>query len=80
VAHNILIVEADHRIVDDAGRREIDITSGGQAILIQNGVRLEVEWKEENGRILPYQNGKQVPLTPGKTWIQIIPDLKNVTY
>lgn len=80
IAHNILIMEADHTIVDEAGRREIDITSGGRAILIQNGARQELEWKVENGRILPYRNGNPAPLAPGKTWIQIIPDLSNVTY
>ncbi|MGM0837170.1 MAG: DUF3048 domain-containing protein [Bacillota bacterium] len=80
VAHNIFIVESDHQIVDDAGRREIDITSGGRAILIQNGVRQEVEWKEDEGRILPYLNGSPVPFTPGKTWIQIVPDLTIVSY
>lgn len=80
VAHNIFIVETSHAVVDDAGRREIDITSGGRGILIQNGIRQEVDWKEVDGRILPYLNDEPVPLTPGKTWIQVIPNLQAVTY
>ncbi|WP_235864089.1 DUF3048 domain-containing protein [Sutcliffiella halmapala] len=80
VAHNIFIVETSHTVVDNAGRREIDITSGGRGILIRDGIRQEVDWKEVDGRILPYLNNQPVPLTPGKTWIQLISDLDIVTY
>ncbi|MEA3318478.1 MAG: DUF3048 domain-containing protein [Bacillota bacterium] len=80
IAHNVLLVEAAHLVVDKQGRREIDITSGGNGVLIQNGERFDVEWKSVDGKILPYKNGEQVPLVPGKTWIQIIPDLNKVTY
>ncbi|MBY6038240.1 DUF3048 domain-containing protein [Fictibacillus nanhaiensis] len=66
---NVFIVEAPHRVIDDAGRREINLTSGGDAILIQNGVAQEISWKNENGRIVP-DGGAFIP---GKTWINIVP-------
>jgi hypothetical protein len=66
---NVFIVEAVHRVIDDAGRREINLTSGGDAILLQNGVAKEIKWKNENGRILP-DGGAFIP---GKTWINIVP-------
>lgn len=66
---NVFIVEAAHRVIDDAGRREINLTSGGDAILIQNGVAQNISWKNENGRIVP-DGGAFVP---GKTWINIVP-------
>jgi hypothetical protein len=66
---NVFIVEAAHRVIDDAGRREINLTSGGDAILIQNGVAQEISWKNENGRIVP-DGGAFIP---GKTWINIVP-------
>jgi hypothetical protein len=71
---NILIAEAPHRVIDSAGRRDIDLQSGGSAYLIQDGKLREVQWKNADGRILPYENGKQIPLTKGATWINIIPD------
>ncbi len=80
VAHNVFIIETSHTVIDDQGRKEIDITSGGNGVLIQNGESFEVEWKSAEGKLLPYANGKQVPLAPGKTWIQIVPDLKIVSY
>lgn len=70
---NVLIIEAPHTIVDDAGRREINIEAGGQGYLLQKGVLQEVTWKNVNGRLLPYKNNQEVALVPGKTWINIIP-------
>lgn len=79
---NILIVEANHRIVDGAGRRAIDITSGGDAILLQNGWARYVKWTNKNGRIVPTtSDDEEVGLVPGKTWIHFIPTdpgLKNM--
>ena len=70
---NILIAETSHRIIDSAGRRDIDLQSGGSAYLIQDGKLREVQWQNVEGRILPYENGKQIPLRKGATWINIIP-------
>lgn len=70
---NILIVEAYHNIIDNVGRREIDITSGGKAYLLQRGKWKEVEWENTDGKILPYLNGHEVSLVPGKTWINFVP-------
>jgi hypothetical protein len=72
-ADNLFIVEADHRIVDEAGRRDIDLTSGGKGYLIQKGKARAVQWKNTDGKILPYQDGQLVPLLEGSTWINIVP-------
>mgnify|MGYP001944108517 CR=1 FL=1 len=76
---NILVVETNHRTIDDAGRLEVDITSGGKAYLLQNGKLQEVEWKNIDGRIAPYANGSELPLVPGKTWINFVPSLTQVS-
>ncbi|MCY8514684.1 DUF3048 domain-containing protein [Bacillus atrophaeus] len=72
---NIFIVEASHHIIDQDGRRGIDIESGGKGLLIQHGNAIETDWKNESGRILPVKDGKVLPFVPGKTWINIVPDL-----
>ncbi|WP_164670138.1 DUF3048 domain-containing protein [Virgibacillus doumboii] len=70
---NVFIVETHHEVIDDAGRRAIDITSGGNGYLIQKGKIQEVQWENRNGRIIPVKNGQPVGLVPGKTWINVVP-------
>lgn len=70
---NIMVIETPHNVIDSAGRREIDLTSGGKGYLFQKGQLTEVEWKNVEGEILPYKNGEVVGFVPGKTWINIIP-------
>lgn len=69
---NIFIVETDHRVIDDAGRRAIDVESGGPAYLIQRGKVQYVEWKNIDGRIVPVKEDEVVPFVPGKTWINFV--------
>ncbi|WP_110113611.1 DUF3048 domain-containing protein [Bacillus sp. CGMCC 1.16541] len=69
---NVLIVEAKHKIVDNQGRRDIDLTSGGKGYLLQKGVAQKVEWKNVDGRLLPYQDETVIPFVKGKTWINVI--------
>lgn len=70
---NVFIVEAKHTVIDNKGRKDIDITTGGNGYLLQRGKWREVTWKNVNGRILPMNNNQQIALVPGKTWINIIP-------
>lgn len=72
---NIFIVEASHHIIDQDGRRDIDLVSGGKGLLFQHGNVIETDWKQVNGRIVPVKDGKWLPFVPGKTWINIVPDL-----
>ncbi|MFD2706880.1 DUF3048 domain-containing protein [Salibacterium lacus] len=72
-ASNVLIVEAPHRVVDKAGRRQINLADGGSGLMLQNGEALDVQWRNEGGRLLPYKDGEKVPFQPGKTWINVIP-------
>ena len=70
---NILILETQHQVIDNAGRREIDFTSGGDALLLQRGKVQNVQWEQIDGRIIPTKDGQQIPFIPGKTWINVIP-------
>lgn len=76
---NIFIVEAAHKVIpgDKAGRREINLNSGGRGYLIQSGVVQNVEWENIDGRILP--KGEGIGFVPGKTWINIVPSFDRVS-
>ncbi|MEN1969596.1 DUF3048 domain-containing protein [Lentibacillus sp. N15] len=71
---NVFIVETAHKIIDDEGRRAVDIESGGDALLVQKGHVQQVQWENIDGRIIPVKNGDPVGLVPGKTWINVIPE------
>jgi hypothetical protein len=73
--NNIFIVETSHKVTDKSGRREIDITSGGNGLLFQNGVYQHVQWENVNGQILPVRDGERIGLVKGKTWINVVPEL-----
>lgn len=70
---NILIIEMEHRFIDSYGRREINLKSGGNGYLMQKGKWNAITWKNVDGQIVPYQNGAEAKLVPGKTWINVIP-------
>jgi hypothetical protein len=71
-AANVFIVSASHRFIDKYPRREIDLKSGGPAYLLQHGIVQKVEWRNVDGRLLPYKNGKALGFVPGQTWINIV--------
>jgi hypothetical protein len=81
---NIFIVEMNHKVIDSSGRREIDLLSGGRAYLLQKGKVNEVEWKNNDGRIVPAKNGEEIPFVQGKTWVNVVPTnpgmLKSVSF
>ncbi|MCI3922831.1 DUF3048 domain-containing protein [Paenibacillus sp. TRM 82003] len=82
-ATNVLIVEAPHRIVDNVGRREVDVFGPGPGYLLQEGKKQEITWQLKNGVIRAYAkegDAVDLPLLPGKSWVQIVPNLSKVTF
>lgn len=79
-ASNVLIVEAEHRILDDVGRRAVSLLGSGKGYLLQAGKYREIQWERNNGVIRAYDNGRELELIPGKTWIQVVPTGTNVLF
>jgi hypothetical protein len=82
-ATNVVIIETKHRIVDDVGRREVDVFGPGQGLLLQGGKVRDIMWEFRQGAIRAFDIAdaqQEIPLFPGKTWVQIIPTLDKVTY
>lgn len=70
---NLFIVETYHEVIDNEGRRRVDLEDSGQAYLFQKGKIQQLEWKNENGRIIPVKDGEPIGFVPGKTWINVVP-------
>ncbi len=80
-ADNIIIIYADTNVIDDVGRISIDLESGGQACLINNGRKKELAWEKNNGKItLLDDDNQEAIIYSGKTWIQIMPKSARVEF
>ena len=71
---NILFFEMPHRVIDNEGRRDITITDGGKAYVFQAGTMREIQWENTDGLLIAVEeDGSEVKLVPGKTWIHFVP-------
>lgn len=71
---NVLFFEMNHRTLDNVGRQAVDLTSGGNAYVFQNGYLREVKWANVDGIPMAVeQSGEPVKLVPGKSWIHFVP-------
>lgn len=80
IASNIIVAKTGHQIVDDIGRRHIDVNGSGEGYLFQEGIAQEITWESKNGIIRVIKDGEELPLIPGKTWIHYIPLNSPVLY
>lgn len=69
---NIIVIEATYDSIDEKDRQEVDLQSGGKAMLFQAGKMQEVVWENKNGIIVPMSQGAPAKLVPGKTWIHVL--------
>ena len=77
---NVLFFEAPHRVVDSDGRREINLKVGGKAFLFQAGVKRDVAWENKDGVLVAIEeDGSEVKLVPGKTWVHLVPTSPGLT-
>ena len=72
-AANVIVMEASHKVLDQAGRRDVNVNSSGNGYLIQQGMERKVTWSRKDGVIRVFADGRELPLVPGKTWVQIVP-------
>lgn len=74
-AANVLICRSTHRIVDGAGRRQVDVRGPGSGYVLTGGRAQEAVWELKDGLIRARtEAGGEIPLTPGQTWIQFVPE------
>ncbi|WP_051620623.1 DUF3048 domain-containing protein [Paenibacillus sp. UNC451MF] len=73
-AANILVCESKHQILDNEGRRDVDVTGPGKGYLLQGGLMQEVTWEQKNGMIRAFSDGRELSMQPGQTWVQVIPE------
>jgi hypothetical protein len=74
-AMNLVVLSAKHNIYDDKGRLEVDLNSGGQAVLFQHGKAIACQWERKDGDVIRLmKDGKELPFLPGVTYYHVVPD------
>jgi hypothetical protein len=84
-ATNLVVLSAKHVTYDDVGRLEVDLNSGGDAMLFQNGKAISCKWERKKGDIIRLmKGGKELPFLPGVTYYHVVPNSaaldKHLTY
>lgn len=73
-ASNLVVLGMKHRTLDDVGRLSVDLSSGGPAMLFQQGNMVECEWVRASGDVIRLmKDGQELPFVPGKTYYHIVP-------
>jgi len=78
---NLIIQLTKISIIDEVGRRKITLSGQGEAIVFQNGQVIKGKWVKEAGRTRFYnQNGEEINLLPGKTWVGVVSKNTQINY
>lgn len=73
---NIIIQRVKNKTIDSEGRQELETTGTGSGYFITNGYFLPISWSKESRdskTIYSYENGTEITLNDGNTFIQIVP-------
>ncbi|MDF2936212.1 MAG: hypothetical protein K0Q90_1585 [Paenibacillaceae bacterium] len=74
-AANVLVCRSSHRVTDSAGRRQVDVQGPGSGYVLTGGKAQEAVWQLRDGLVRAYAaDGQEIPLAPGVTWIQFVPE------
>jgi hypothetical protein len=74
-ASNLVVIATKHNIYDAKGRLEVDLKSGGEAVLFQQGKAVACQWEHKDGDIVRLmKDGKELPFLPGVTYYHVVPN------
>ncbi|MFA5413117.1 MAG: DUF3048 domain-containing protein [Patescibacteria group bacterium] len=75
-AKNIAVQFTQMVVLDGVGRKDIETTGVGEAIIFQDGVRIDGTWQKETSedRTKFYdEGGAEIKFNPGVTWVEVVP-------
>jgi len=75
-AKNIIVQFTEIIVLDDVGRKRIKTIGSGEAIIFQDGIKIEGGWKKEKrgDRTKFYDKDEvEIKFNPGVTWIEVAP-------
>lgn len=82
LAKNIAVMETDIWVIDSLSRRKIKTIGSGDALIFQDGLKIEGKWEkksqEERLRFFD-KNGNEIQFNRGTTWVEVVSSLSRVS-
>lgn len=76
-AANLVVLATKVNAYDDYGRLVVDLDSGGEAVLFQQGKAIPCQWERKEGDVIRItKDGKELPFIPGVTYYHVVPNAK----
>ena len=81
-ADNVVVIVTDVSVIDSVGRRKVRTIGEGTAWVMQDGNIIEAVWEKPSvsQRLRFYVGEEEIKMNPGKTWIEVVPSVYDVTF
>lgn len=78
---NVIILFAEHTVIDNEGRRVVNVEGAGEGYYILNGQSTPITWSRSGGGVFTYykSNGQPLELAAGTSYIAIVPTGSTIT-
>lgn len=74
-ATNVVIMGADHKVLDEVGRLSVNLEMGGEAVMFQRGQMIRGQWIRKSGDIIRFvKDNVEIPFYPGITYVNVVPN------
>ncbi|MNJ43145.1 putative lipoprotein YerB precursor [compost metagenome] len=74
-ATNVVIMGADHKVLDDVGRLSVNLEMGGEAVIFQRGQMIRGQWIRKSGDVIRFvKDNVEIPFYPGITYVNVVPN------
>lgn len=81
-AKNIIVREVEKKILKDGKKIELDLIASGRGKYFTNGSGIDINWSKkskEERSIYMLENGQELKLNPGNTFVQVVSPKVNIT-
>lgn len=82
-AENLIIQNADHRVIDSEGRLDVDLVGDGTGFYCSAGEYWPITWTKkspETPTVFSLVDGTPLMMKPGKLWVEIFPTKKTIEF
>jgi len=80
---NIIVLKTTKTVLDDVGRLSINTVGEGTGTYISRGLKTDITWEKNDYKsktYFYYENGQEIVLNPGQTWIEVTTQNTSINY